>query len=353
MDTNRINRYRGSIAVAVVGLVILAGYAVWQLDPWAEQGARVPNSFQLDLDRQFAVDPDLIHYSLASEFALPLKDLRGIASGPEDRIYVAGDQAVQVFRSDGQIEATIPLSGVPSCLAVAHGGHPEPGQIYVAVGGQISVIDTAGAVVRQWTVPGKAPVLTALAVAPQDLFAADAAGRVVWHFTLDGQLVGAIGKPDPDRQQPPFIVPSPYFDLVLGADGLLHIVNPGMRQVMTYSYAGDFGDAWGSAGSQLKDFFGCCNPAHLAVLPDGRFVTSEKGIPRIKVYSAQGQFESVVAGPEQLAIHNLQVVDPREDADKRVFDVAVDGQGRVLVLDPQNHSVRIYVSRAEEAEETS
>ena len=78
LDTNRINRYRGSIAVAVVGLVILAAYAVWQLDPWADQGARVPNSFQLDLDRQFAVDPDLIHYSLASEFALPLKNVRGI-----------------------------------------------------------------------------------------------------------------------------------------------------------------------------------------------------------------------------------------------------------------------------------
>jgi sugar lactone lactonase YvrE len=353
LDTNRINRYRGSIAVAVVGLVILAGYAVWQLDPWAEQGTGLASRFQLDLDRQFAVDPNLIHYSLASEFPLALKDVRGIASGPEDRIYVAGDQAIQIFQPDGKIEATVSLGGVPSCLAVAGGSHADPGQMYVAVGGQIHVLDTAGKVVRQWAVPSDAPVLTALAVAPQDLFAADASGRVVWHFTLDGQLVGAIGKPDPERQQPPFIVPSPYFDLVLGAEGLLHVVNPGMRQIMTYSYAGDFGDAWGSAGSQLKDFFGCCNPAHLAILPDGRFVTSEKGIPRIKVYGAQGQFESVVAGPEQLTIHNLQVVDPREDADKRVFDVAVDSQGRVLVLDPQNRSVRVYVARAEQTEGTS
>ena len=93
----------------------------------------------------------------------------------------------------------------------------------------------------------------------------------------------------------------------------------------------------------MSDFFGCCNPAHFAILPDGRFVTSEKGIPRIKVYSAQGQFECVVAGPEQLAVDSRQLSDPRLAADKRVFDVAVDSRGRVLVLDPQARSVRVYV----------
>jgi len=35
---------------------------------------------------------------------------------------------------------------------------------------------------------------------------------------------------------------------------------------------------WGKR-SGIADFFGCCNPAHLALLPDGRFVTSGKGIP--------------------------------------------------------------------------
>ena len=37
----------------------------------------------------------------------------------------------------------------------------------------------------------------------------------------------------------------------------------------------------------MADFFGCCNPAQLAVLPDGRFVTAEKGIPRVKIYSRE------------------------------------------------------------------
>ncbi len=99
----------------------------------------------------------------------------------------------------------------------------------------------------------------------------------------------------------------------------------------------------------MSDFFGCCNPAHFAVLPDGRFVTSEKGIPRIKIYTAQGQFECVVAGPEQLAVDDSRMADPSEGADKRVFDVAVDRQGRVLVLDPRNRTVRVYLARQEPA----
>jgi hypothetical protein len=36
---------------------------------------------------------------------------------------------------------------------------------------------------------------------------------------------------------------------------------------------------------------GCCNPACFALLSDGRIVTVEKGVPRIKVFRAeQGQW---------------------------------------------------------------
>jgi hypothetical protein len=188
-------------------------------------------------------------------------------------------------------------------------------------------------------------VLTSLAVASDDVFVSDAASRQVWHFTTDGQLAGQIGQPDPARQLPGFIVPSPFFDVAIGTDGLLYIANPGAQQITTYSYEGDLGGAWGTSGSGLSDFFGCCNPAHFAILPDGRFVTSEKGIPRVKVYSAQGQFECAVAGPEQLGVDSRQLTDPRQAAEKLVFDVAVDRQGRVLVLDPRARCVRVYVAK--------
>ena len=78
----------------------------------------------------------------------------------------------------------------------------------------------------------------------------------------------------------------------------------------------------------MADFFGCCNPAQLAVLPDGRFVTAEKGIPRVKIYARDGSFQTVVAGPSQLT--------------DTPADLAADRHGRVLVLDGRAAKVRVF-----------
>ena len=96
---------RGLIAAAVFGLVVLSGYALWRLDPWAERSSSRPASFQLDLQQQFAVDPQLIRYQLESEIPLSFAEVRALATGPDDRIYVAGDKAVQVLQPDGRPEA--------------------------------------------------------------------------------------------------------------------------------------------------------------------------------------------------------------------------------------------------------
>ena len=61
---------------------------------------------------------------------------------------------------------------------------------------------------------------------------------------------------------------------------------------------GDLEFFWGKPSAAIEGFCGCCNPIGLALLPDGRYVTCEKGLPRVKVYSAEGVFESVVAGAE-------------------------------------------------------
>jgi sugar lactone lactonase YvrE len=88
--------------------------------------------------------------------------------------------------------------------------------------------------------------------------------------------------------------------------------------------------SWGRYGNEIDAFCGCCNPADLAVLPDGRVVTAEKGLPRVKVYRRDGTLESVVAAPEQLS--------PQPPA----LDVAVDAAGQVYVLDPPARVVKVY-----------
>ena len=85
---------------------------------------------------------------------------------------------------------------------------------------------------------------------------------------------------------------------------------------------------WGESTPRIEGFFGCCNPAHFALLADGRFVTAEKGIPRVKIYDAAGKFVCVVAGPKQVPV--------------AAVDLATDRRGRILVLDPAARSVRIF-----------
>jgi hypothetical protein len=68
-------------------------------------------------------------------------------------------------------------------------------------------------------------------------------------------------------------------------------------------------------------------------LPDGSFVTSEKGIARVKIIKPTGEFLCVVAGPEQF------------DEGTVGLDLAVDSQERILVLDPHRKMVRIFTKK--------
>ena len=46
---------------------------------------------------------------------------------------------------------------------------------------------------------------------------------------------------------------------------------------------------FGEPGMAPGAFCGCCNPAHFIVTPNG-FITSEKGINRIKILGKSGEF---------------------------------------------------------------
>jgi hypothetical protein len=87
---------------------------------------------------------------------------------------------------------------------------------------------------------------------------------------------------------------------------------------------------------EIDGFCGCCNPTHMAILDNGSFVTSEKGLPRVKVIAPTGELQAVVAGPGQLA------------PDTVGLDLAIDPEGRILVLDPAARMVRVFVEKKEE-----
>jgi hypothetical protein len=87
------------------------------------------------------------------------------------------------------------------------------------------------------------------------------------------------------------------------------------------------------------------------MFPDGRFVTCEKGIPRIKVYGLEGTFQTVVADPKILGQQPNMTEEIRDEHQAKVFDVAIDERGRVLVLDPSQRRLRFFEPLQREAEE--
>ena len=333
------------IAVGVVLLPGLLTYLMLLSDPWPTPSSQLPASFEWDLAQQLAIDPQLLHYTQDAQIELLLARPRAIATGPNGRIYVAGDQAVHILVPTGQRQHVIELEREPICLAVGGAEHSEPGRLFVGTASGIEVFDADHAAWASWRIPSEDAVLTSIAVAAKDVFVADAGNRLVWRFAANGEFAGQIGKANPARQVPGFVIPSPHFDVAIGAEGLLHIVNPGKLQITAFTFDGDFGTAWGRADSSVGGFFGCCNPVHIALLPDGRFVTSEKGIPRIKVYGPTGKFLAVVAGPRQLGMDEGSVADPRSTSDEAIFDITVDNRGRVLVLDPRSKAIRVFVAR--------
>jgi len=141
------------------------------------------------------------------------------------------------------------------------------------------------------------------------------------------------------------VVPSPYFDLAMGPDGLLWVANPGRHQIEAYTAKGDRESAWGKFGNTLSDFTACCNPVNFAVMADGGFVTCEKGVVRIKVYDAGGSFTGVVAGPEQLTGGAWSISKTPEQRQHVRFDVAADNAGHVYVLDRDRSVVRIFMHK--------
>ncbi len=338
---------RALIALCIVLLAALACYMWTRPDPGRVGTSDRPQRFALNLTDQVNIDPQLIDYVQIASIALTLQQPRAIASGPQDQIYVAGDQSIRIFAADGQPQEVVDLDSQPQCLAAEGPDQRASGKLYVGMSDEIRILSADHEVVESWPLPSENMVLTSIAVAGDVVFVADAGNRVVWRLSATGEVLGVIGQPDGSRQIPGFVIPSSYFDIVAGSEGLLYCVNPGKLQISTFSFDGDLGGSWGRAGSSIADFFGCCNPSHIARFADGRFVTSERGIPRIKIYTATGELESVVAGPQQLGISQQSVGDPRHGINEPVFDVAVDSRGRVLVLDPQSRSVRIFARKSE------
>ncbi|HLB73297.1 MAG TPA: NHL repeat-containing protein [Sedimentisphaerales bacterium] len=321
---------------------VVAAISVVRLDTFGSRGSGIGRKFIDDITELARIDPNLILYEESSvRISTGFEQSQAIAVDSQGRIYVVGDNAVRVFAPNGDPINQISLSQTALCVETG-----DDGAIYLGTKDHVEVFDAAGQRIATWEGLGDDAFLTAIAVAGDNVFVADAGNRIVLHYDRSGKILNRIGKKDLERNVPGFMVPSPYFDLAVSKDGLLRVVNPGRLRVEAYTLEGDFEFSWGESSVAVEGFCGCCNPADFALLPDGGFVTSEKGLARVKVYDSQGTFVGVVAGSDQLLEGGAPyIAELPEQHRVGGFDVAVDPDGRVLILDRINNAVRFYTKK--------
>jgi hypothetical protein len=323
----------------LVGLVIAAAIVVGigtivTVDVTGRGGGRLSAEYGLDVEKLAAFDPSLILYKEdAPAIATGFARARALAVDAGGQIYVAGDRAIRTFDQTGNLKRTIDLASEPTCLSVV-----ADGIIYVGLRDHVELFDAKAKRLAAWPNLGDRAFLTSIAVAGSDVFLADAGNAAVVHCDATGKVLNRIGSHPSD-----FIVPSPYFDVAVAPDGLLRVANPGMSRIEIYTFSGDMESSWGHNSTQIDGFCGCCNPVNFAMLPDGSYVTAEKGLVRVKVCNPAGSLRGVVAGPDRLIEGGAaRVFQSASDARASGFDVAVDAQQRVCVLDTIKNVVRIF-----------
>lgn len=317
------------IAILVVLAIVIAVAMIMLNDPAARKGNQLSAEFGYDLSELKKVDPALCHYEEAAILHPGMATVTCIAAGPDGSFFVAGGQTLKMFGGDGRARAAFQAAGKITCMTHGHGD-----LFYLGLRDHVAVYDAAGNAKDRWPVIEGTPHLTAITLGENLVFAADAGNQQVLCYDRQGKLVRELGQKDPARNIPGIHTPSFYLEAAAGRDGLIRVTNPGHFQVELYTPEGALELSWGKASNaRIEGFCGCCNPSHIALLPNGDTVTSEKGLYRIKVYDAKGVFQSVVATPDQLG---RQVVP---------LDVAVDSGGRILALDAAQKKVRIFTRK--------
>lgn len=303
----------GAVAVAVFAAVCL--YVVYAAGTNATDEARFwPARTEGEIRRS--------SFESVKRVALPLKRAVDVCVDTAGTIYAAGDRKILSFDPVSfRLKRCILTDADVTCVAV-----DSAGNVYAGRRGGVDRFRRDGKKDDAFELTGPAtamPVgIVALAVTEERVFAADPFRKAVSVFDGSGRFMLAIEKGDWGS----FIVPSPCMDVKIDRDGFLHATNPGRLRVEKFTFDGRHLGSWGEAGPGAGQFTGCCNPSGIAVTEELEFVTVEKGDPRIGRYSPAGAFVEYVGGSELLSAGSV----PR---------VCVDGDGRIVVLDPGGPSL--------------
>jgi len=318
----------GFSLLLLIVVVVLISRDLFNSNPSAEENAN-----EYDLEKLRKIDSSLICYKEIKQFQTGLNTTNGLAIDDELNVYVLADDQIAIFDKTWKKISAFAVDSAAHCMAV-----DKNKQIYVGTENHVEVYDFRGKKLSSWESYSPDGYLTSLVLKDGNLFAADAESKVVLRYDLSGKILNTIGMKDKSKGIDGFIIPSMYFDIALGPYKELWISNPGKHMLQNFTPEGDLLSSWGVPSMQIDGFAGCCNPVHFTVLPDGRFITYEKGLDRIKVYNQTGKFLCVVAGPSKIDKNSLNTC----SVSSPVHDLVCDKNGTVYILDGETKMIRVF-----------
>ncbi len=283
----------------------------------AGKAAQPPRRF----DRKYAQVAVLGAAASAHPFR---RSLAGIAVGAGDEIYALGDNEIRIFDAGGNVVRKWKTVEKAGCLTAG----PD-GRVYVGASNLVEIYDAEGKRVGGFAAgDSKAPArITAVKTYGKEILVADADARIIRRYDMNGRQLGLIGT---ENKTGSFILPNKSLDMDVDAKGVVRATDTGRHQVTAWAIGGSPLGKFGKFGmSNPEDFVGCCNPVNLAIAPDGKIVTAEKMISRVKVYEPDGKLLAVI-GPEHFDPNCIHI------------HLAVDSKGRILAADPVRREIKIF-----------
>jgi hypothetical protein len=321
----------GFSVLLLLAVIVLIGVDFFKGPPKEREN---PEIYSIDKLRK--IDSSQICYVESIKRSTSLSDFKGIAIDDNLNVFVCSDREVQVYDKDWKKMHDFMVDSNVCCMALGEGG-----EIYLAMENHIEVFNLSGNRLAKWKIFNDLSLLTSLVAIGDDIYAADAGNKIVLRYDRKGDLFNTIGGKDKEKGVEGFIIPSLYFDVAAGPDHDLWVANTGRHELQNFSPQGDLVSSWGVASMQLEGFAGCCNPVHFAILPDGFFVTYEKGLDRIKLYNQGGKYSCVVSGPAKIDRESLTTC----SVSSPVHDLAVDKEGKIYALDGESMRVRIFIRK--------
>ena len=219
---------------------------------------------------------------------------------------------------------------------------------------RISIFDKDGVFLGKWGVPGSGDGQlnkpSGIRFDQQDnLFVVDSGNNRVQKFTKDGNFLAKWGEAGSGEGQ--FNLP---WGLTIDSKGDVYVADWQNDRIQKFSPEGRFLAEFGSSGTRVGEF---TRPSGLAVDKDGDIYVADWGNNRVQVLTPDGRYittlegdagmskwgwEKIRANPSMVRQRNLLRDRTIETRLWRPNSIAIDNEGRIIVVDSYRTRLQVY-----------